>query len=328
MVKQVDKTTEGLDRHLKALEAKLDEPTREIYTKDLEVEELSDEVKKGLLCTGEQAIWLFSDPLKIAWKLQFLTMAVQLDKIMKKFEIKERSLQLLEMAFVVALCAISAKLGKIEIGKALQLGMQAFVALQLTKLVKKIGDIQLIAQMCWKEINHVTHSITLPSGNQLSVTMKVVEKLAYIESRIMAFFWEDSEITRQMANFLSSWTSSERQLKASFDHLRDTWSQARSRLGDLRAEDRQPKWTKLVDDAIDKELDSISSWLEFLDSENGSETTKQQKQELLSHKMEILSLRTRCQGGQRGAADDSAGGDGGEITAPAPPSPGGAPSAP
>ncbi len=328
MVKQVDKTTEQLDMHMKALEAKLDEPSRQIYTKDLEVEQLSDEVKKGLLCTGESAIWLFPDPLKIAWKLQFLTMAVQLDKIMKKFEIKVRSLQLLEMAFLVAVCAISAKLGKIEIGKALQLGMQAFVALQLTKIVKKIGEIQLIAKMGWKEINHCTHSLTLPSGNQLAVTMKVVEKLAYIESRIMAFFWEDSEISRQMANFLSSWTSSERQLKASIDHLRDTWSQARSRLGDLRAEDRQPKWAKLVDEAIDKELDSISSWLEFFDADPDSEASKQGKQELISHKMEVLSLRARNQGGQRGAADDSAGGDGGELTAAAPPSPGGAPSAP
>ncbi len=79
----------------------------------------------------------------------------------------------------------------------------------------------------------MTFSCTSAGGNVIKVAMKNVEKLSYIESRIMQFFWEDAEIKRHIAQVLTDWTNSEARLSDQLGSLKESWLAAKARVGDV-----------------------------------------------------------------------------------------------
>ncbi len=313
---QMEKTSKKLEVYLGDLQKEVDKPSRELLMKEIELKELPLEVKHGLETTGEGAEWLYSDPLKIAWLLWFWTQASKAKKILSEIKMKGHQLHMLELAIIVGSLAIAGKIMKMEMAKIFEMTMQAFVAMQLAKIAGKLEALEMLQMKMWQEINHICFSCTNAGGNLLSVSMKQVEKLAYIEGRIMMFWWEDSEISRHISTILGSWSRSEAQIKDGLANLKESWNAARNRLGDLAARDRDAKWQALVESCVEKELEEISSWLTYFGSEESEKATASMK-EVAAHKLEILSFRKSCRSGVRGEGDESGGGEGTELPVPA-----------
>ncbi len=146
--------------------------------------------------------------------------------------------------------------------------------------------------------------------------MKQVEKLAYIEARLMQFFWEDSEIKRHIDTALQDWSSSEQKFEVQLSHLRKSWESAKDRVGDVPPDQRDRKWNELVEAGIELELTNCMAWHKSLRSKTESSEVRTQLQELAAHRLHVVNLGSKVLKGQVGQGDHSAGGEASDRVEP------------
>ena len=125
----------------------------------------------------------------------FLAVAQILQKMTKMTEVGEK---------------ISWQLRQVE--KRMKIGSKKVeisstkMEMHFKELIQKIQEMKIMAgaQMCSQFSSEFTH--TFPGGNVIRSFMKIVEKLSYIEIRMMHMLFDDREAQRQIAQILESQT--------------------------------------------------------------------------------------------------------------------------
>ena len=114
----------------------------------------------------------------------------------------------------------------------------------------------------------IEFGINKAGGNKIRQGMKVVEKLSYLEMRMMNVTLDDPEVIRQIGQGLEGASDAE-QMVEDIAKIGELWISARVRCQDIAPKMLRAQWAKMVQEAVDTQIKTINGKLEEIKAKDG-----------------------------------------------------------